>query len=74
MGTTVNKKVQLQDLEKKLAEEQQFLQGMRTILSAPGFSQRAPANVVAEKQAKMEEVKERIAKLEFEIGKIKAGK
>lgn len=41
------------------------------MLTNPSFSTSAPANVVAEKQAKLDEVKQKIMKIKIEIAKMK---
>ncbi|USN54544.1 MAG: hypothetical protein H6765_08575 [Candidatus Peribacteria bacterium] len=58
------------DLERQVAEEEQFLQRMRNMFSGD-FSLKAPPEVVQKKKKKMEEVKSRIAKMQYEINKIK---
>jgi valyl-tRNA synthetase len=68
---SINRKETLQDLEKQVTEEHQFLQRLRTTLTSPSFAAKAPENVVKEKKKKMKQVKSRIAQLEFEINKIK---
>lgn len=62
------------DLEKQVSDEQQFLQRLRTTLASEDFARKAPENVVKDKKKKMEQVKSRIAQLEFEINKIKMEK
>lgn len=67
---SVDRRITLADLEKQVAEEEQFLQRMRGMLTGD-FVARAPEKVVAEKKKKMEEVKSRIAAMQYEINKIK---
>ncbi len=66
----INKKEKLQALEQELAQEQQFLQRLRGMLSGD-FASRAPADVVEEKKKKLEEMKNKVASLEAEIRKLK---
>ena len=61
----------LVELEKSVAEEEQFLQRMRIQLSSPDFLMKAPPSVVEEKQQKMQEVKNRIVSLQHEIQRLK---
>jgi hypothetical protein len=56
--------------EEQVAEEEQFLQRMRNMF-AGDFATKAPADVVKQKKEKMEEVKSRIAQMQYEINKIK---
>ncbi len=67
---TVDRRITLADLEKQVAEEEQFLQRMRGMFQGD-FAARAPAEVIKEKKKKMEEVKSRIAAMQYEINKIK---
>lgn len=67
---SVDRRVTLQDLEKQIAEEEQFLQRMRGMFTGD-FAARAPESVIKEKKKKMEEVKSRIAAMQYEINKIK---
>ncbi len=64
----------MKQLEKELSEEKQFLQNLRNMLATPWFLDNAPQKVVDDKQEKMENVKERITKLEYEINKLKMNK
>jgi valyl-tRNA synthetase len=64
----------LVDLEKQVANEEQFLQRLRMTLASNDFSAKAPEKVVKAKKKKMKEVKTRIAQLELEIQKIKVEK
>jgi valyl-tRNA synthetase len=64
----------LKDLEKQVDNEHQFLQRLRTTLSSGNFAQKAPEHIIKEKKDKMQQVKSRIAQLEFEINKIKMEK
>lgn len=59
------------ELEKQVKEEEEFLQRLRATLTSAWFTDRAPVKVVEDKKNKMNEVKSKIAKLEFEINKIK---
>ena len=54
-----------------MREEEQFLQGLRRALTSGDFATKAPAAVVEAKKQKMQEVKSKIIKIEFEINKIK---
>jgi len=54
-----------------MQEEQQFLQGLRRTLTSGDFASKAPPAVVEAKKKKMEEVKSKIVKLDFEINKLK---
>lgn len=67
----IDKKTQLIMLEKQLIDEEGYMQTMRNMLGNPSFSSSAPAHVIAEKQAKLEEVKQKITKLKLEIAKLK---
>lgn len=66
----IDRRETLADLEKQVAEEEQFLQRMRNMF-AGDFATKAPADVVKQKKEKMEEVKSRIAQMQYEINKIK---
>ena len=70
----INRKDALNDLERKVEDEQQFLQRLRVILTGSDFAMKAPEKVVKQKKKKMKEVKSRIAQLELEINKIKMEK
>jgi valyl-tRNA synthetase len=70
----INRRETLQDLENQVDDEQQFLQRLRTTLSSGDFARKAPEHVVNEKKEKMQQVKSKIAQLEFEINKIKMEK
>ena len=61
----------LKDLQQQKVEEEQFLQRIRATLMAPGFADKAPEKIVNEKKEKMEEVKSKIAQIDYEINKIK---
>lgn len=58
-------------LQQQVRTEEQFLQNLRNVITAPWFLDRAPENVVQEKQQKMEEVKAKILALNHEINKLK---
>lgn len=64
----------LSDLEKQKEDEEQFLQRLRITLASPDFAMKAPEQVVSAKKQKMQEVKRRIAQIDFEINKIKMQK
>ncbi len=66
----VNKKELLIDLEKQLAQEQQFLQTLRGLFTWD-FAERAPADVVKEKKVKLDEMKSKVAWLEWEIRRLR---
>jgi len=66
-----NWKEVMAELEKQIKEEESFLQRLRVTLTSPGFADKAPPHVIEDKKNKMNEVKSKIAKLEFEISKIK---
>ena len=68
---TIDKPTQILNLTKQLEQEQQYLQSMRSILANPGFRAKAPADVIAEKEAKINAVKDTITQLEYEINKLK---
>ena len=71
-GTTERDPVEvLRELEQQKVEEEQFLQRIRSTLTAPWFAEKAPAKVVEEKKKKMEEVKSKIAQIDYEINKRK---
>jgi len=57
-------------LEQELAQEEQFLQRLRGMLSGD-FVSRAPADVVAAKQQKMDEMKNKVTSLQTQIRKLK---
>lgn len=59
------------NLEKQVASEQQFLQDLRRMLTRGDFVEKAPPAVVEAKKKKMEAVKSKIIKLDFEINKLK---
>lgn len=67
----VNRREVIMDLEKKVADEEQFLQRIRLSLSSNDFVSKAPPEVVAEKKQKMEEVKSKIAQMQYEINKLR---
>ncbi|HEV8229424.1 MAG TPA: valine--tRNA ligase, partial [Candidatus Limnocylindria bacterium] len=56
-------------LEKDLAEAKATLARSRALLARPGFSEKAPANVVAGEKAKLAEREERVRLLEAELRK-----
>lgn len=70
----VDKKEQLSKLENKLEKEQQFMQNLRRILSNPWFANKATPEIVAQKQKKLDEIKDICTKLEYEISKLKMSK
>lgn len=67
----IDKKTQLANLEKQLIDEEHYMQGLRNMLTNPSFSSSAPANVVEEKQKKLDEVKQKITMMKLEIAKLK---
>ena len=67
----VDYKQKLYELEKKLEEEEQFLQGIRKLLSSEWFKQRANPKVIEMKEKKKEEVENKILALKEEIAKVK---
>lgn len=68
---TVDKKQKLEDLEKQIVDEEQFLQRTRMMLTNDDFTKKAPPEVIEEKKQKMQEVKQRITQLQVEIQKLK---
>lgn len=66
-----DRKSQLHELEKKVEEEEQFLQRMRVTIASTDFLDKAPPKVVEEKKQKMDEVRQRIGALQHEIQRIK---
>lgn len=64
-------KAQVQDLEKEIIQEEQFLQRIRAQLSSGDFLDKAPAAVVQEKKEKMQEVKNKILLLQHEVQRLK---
>jgi len=66
-----DRKAQLQDLEKEIVQEEQFLQRLRAQLSSSDFLDKAPAAVVQEKKEKMQEVKNKILLLQHEVQRLK---
>lgn len=66
-----NWKDQLRQLENDKVEEEAFLQRLRATLSSPWFKDKAPKEVFDAKKDKMQEVKIKISKIQFEIDKIK---
>ncbi|MEI7477126.1 MAG: hypothetical protein WCJ81_00865 [bacterium] len=67
----VNKKDLLAQCEKQLIEEENFMQGLRSMLANASFSSNASPVVIEEKQKKLDEVKLKIAKLKLDIAKLK---
>ena len=68
---SVNYEEKLKELEKKLEEEEQFLQWIRKLLASEWFRSKASPKVVEAKERKKAEVEEKIVKLKEEISKIK---
>lgn len=66
-----DRKAQLQDLEKEIVQEEQFLQRLRAQLSSSDFLDKAPVAVVHEKKEKMQEVKNKILLLQHEVQRLK---
>ena len=60
-------------LEKELAEAKESLRRSRELLARPGFAERAPANVVANEEAKLAEREERVRLLEEELRRLDGG-
>lgn len=67
----INKKDLLVQSEKQLAEEEHFMQSLRTMLGNPSFASQASSHIIEEKQKKLDEVKQKIAKLKLDIAKLK---
>jgi len=61
----------LHELEKKLKEEEQFLQWIRKLLASEWFRQKASPEIVQAKEKKKQEVEEKILKIKEEIASIK---
>jgi valyl-tRNA synthetase len=57
-------------LERELAEAQESLRRSRELLARPGFSDKAPQNVVANERAKLAEREERVRLLEEELRRL----
>lgn len=68
---TISKADQIGRLEAELKEEEQFAQTLRKTLSNSGFIGSAPADVVAAKKQKMDEVKARIDTITMELRRLK---
>ncbi len=66
-----SRKEKLEELERDLKQQEQYLQTLRSVMSAPWFMEKAPQHIIDERTTKMEEVKIRITKLQHEINKIK---
>jgi len=67
----INFKDKLYELEKKLKQEEQFLQGIRKLLASEWFRKNANENITKSKEQKKEEVEDKILKIKEEISKIK---
>ena len=67
----VDFKERLKELENLLAEEEQFLNWIRKLLSSPWFRQNANENVIKQKEGKKEEIEAKILKIKEEISKLK---
>lgn len=72
----VNKKdfdveAKILELQKEIETEKRFLSDIEILLSAPWFSAKAPAEVINAKRQKAEEIKTKIANLDYEISKLK---
>lgn len=65
---------QIENLEKQKSQEEQFLQSLRSVVTSPWFMEKAPEKVVEEKTQKIEEVKNRILDIQYEIDKLKMKK
>ena len=70
--STVSKAKQLQNLQSQIEKEKEFLQQLRNIITNPSFLDKATPEVVAQKQAKLDEVKTKISNLELEVSKLKS--
>ena len=67
----VNYIEKLHELERKLEEEEQFLQWIRKLLSSENFRSKASPEIIKQKEEKKEEVEQKIVKLKEEIALIK---
>jgi len=67
----INYLEKLSELEKKLKEEEQFLQWIRKLLASDWFKEKVPPKVKEAKEKKKKEVEEKILKLKEEIALIK---
>ena len=67
----VKKKDQLVDLQEQLAEKKEYLQYVRTLISTAAMHGRR--DIVLEKEDEMEQIKQNIESLEFDISKMKVG-
>lgn len=70
--STVSKAKQIQSLQSQIEKEKEFLQQLRNIITNPWFLEKATPEIVAQKQAKLDEVKSKISNLELEISKLKS--
>jgi valyl-tRNA synthetase len=68
---TIDKKELLASLNEELSNQEQYLQTLKTVITAPWFREKAPANVIQQKEQKIEETKQHIEKLKREIDKLK---
>lgn len=66
--------IKIKEIEKEIEIESKFLNEIETLLASPGFSIKAPENIIKTKQEKAEEIKNKIANLKFEINKLKVNK
>ncbi len=66
-----DRKTTVQELEREVVQEEQFLQRIRGQLSSNDFLGKAPPAVVEEKKQKMQEVKMKIVTLQHEIQRLK---
>ena len=60
----------LAKLEEQLKDESRYSDELRMAISAPWFKERAPANVVEQKNQKLEQTLAKIESLKLEISKI----
>ena len=56
-------------LERELAEAQEMVKRSKELLAKPGFTEKAPAEVVAKERARLKEREERLNLLETELRK-----
>lgn len=68
----IDKKMKIIEFERKLSEEQQYLQNIRSSLSNPWFLSQAPASLIESKKQKAEEIKKNITLIELELHKLKS--
>ncbi len=71
VDSNVDYRIKLEELNKQLKDEEQFLNGVRKLLSSPGFVEKAKPEVIAKKKEKKKEVEDKMLKIQEEISKIK---